>query len=102
MSEILIYHESVQVNFVSELNLYRREHCGSIPSWSSSDIPYIVCIGFIIILKEEKNIKIIKMNVNRDMQKLFLDVSATGQWPANNRGIDDVGIWLMTPDWVCG
>jgi hypothetical protein len=31
-------------------------------------------IGFIIILTEEKNIKIIKINSIKDIHKLFLDI----------------------------
>lgn len=36
----------------------------------------MVHVGFIIILKEEKNIKIIKINVIQDLHKLFLDIDS--------------------------
>jgi hypothetical protein len=36
----------------------------------------MVRVGFIILLKEENNIKIIKINVIQDIYKLFLDIDS--------------------------
>jgi hypothetical protein len=36
----------------------------------------MVHVGFIIILKEEKNLKTIKINIIQDIHKLFLDIDS--------------------------